>query len=69
MPLYGKFNEKAQRVLENAQQTAMGMKHKYLGTEHLLLGLLKEARNDVTSLPDHITSNMSPSRNSPSPLI
>lgn len=57
MPLYGKFNEKAQRVLENAQQTAMGMKHKYLGTEHLLLGLLKEARNDVTSLPDHITSN------------
>lgn len=57
MSLYGKFNEKAQRVLENAQRTAMGMKHKYFGTEHLLLGLLKEARGDVSNLPDHITAN------------
>lgn len=57
MSLYGKFNAKAQRVLESAQQTAMGMKHKYLGTEHLLLGLLKEARNDISNLPDHITES------------
>ena len=55
MPLYGKFNDKAQRALEYAQQTATGMKHKYFGTEHLLLGLLSEARDDVPAIPEHVT--------------
>lgn len=55
MPLYGKFNDKAQRALEYAQQTATGMKHKYFGTEHLLLGLLSEARSDVPAMPEHVT--------------
>lgn len=55
MPIFGKFDARAQRVMEYAQQTAASMKHIYFGTEHLLLALLKEAREDVRSLPDSLT--------------
>ena len=55
MPLSGKFDRRAQRVVDYAQQSAVSMKHIYFGTEHLLLGLLKEARDDVQSLPDNVT--------------
>ncbi len=57
MSLYGKLNPKARKAMEFARQSAAAMRHKYLGTEHLLLGLIKEARSDVPSLPDHITQN------------
>lgn len=57
MPQFGKFDAHAQRVMEYAQQTAVSMKHIYFGTEHLLLALLKEARDDVRSLPDSLTVN------------
>ncbi len=36
------FSEHARRVLDCAMEEARGMGHKYVGTEHLLLGLLRE---------------------------
>ncbi len=38
--MQGKFTEKAKAVLTNAQQYAMELGQNYVGTEHLLLGLL-----------------------------
>ena len=55
MPIFGKFNEKARRALAAAQQAAISMKHYYLGTEHILLGLISEARDDVPALPERLT--------------
>ena len=55
MPIFGKFNDKARRALEAAQQAAISMKHYYLGTEHILLGLISEARDDVPALPERLT--------------
>ena len=53
MPIFGKFfNGKAQRVINAAQQAAVELKHQYVGTEHLLLGLLSQARDDVPPLSD-----------------
>lgn len=37
-----KFNESARRALSLAQDEAIRMQHNYIGTEHLLLGLLRE---------------------------
>jgi ATP-dependent Clp protease ATP-binding subunit ClpA len=42
---FSRFNERAKRVLALAQAEAMGLKHNYIGTEHLLLGLLSEGDN------------------------
>ena len=37
-----KFSEKAELAIENARQAAGGMGHSFVGTEHLLLGILME---------------------------
>jgi ATP-dependent Clp protease ATP-binding subunit ClpA len=39
---FDKFTERARRVLQLAQEEAQRFKHNYIGTEHLLLGLLRE---------------------------
>ena len=38
----GKFTEKAEKAVKLSQESAVRMGHSYVGTEHLLLGLLKE---------------------------
>jgi len=40
--MFERFTERAQRVLYYAQQEAQGLQHGYVGTEHILLGILKE---------------------------
>ena len=40
--LYGRFTERAQKVLYLAQDEARRLGHPAVGTEHLLLGLLRE---------------------------
>jgi ATP-dependent Clp protease ATP-binding subunit ClpA len=40
--MFEKFTERARKVLSFAQEEAMQFKHNYIGTEHLLLGLVRE---------------------------
>ncbi|WP_291636694.1 Clp protease N-terminal domain-containing protein, partial [Clostridium sp.] len=40
--MFNKFTERAQKVLVYAQEEAGQLKHGYVGTEHILLGILKE---------------------------
>ena len=40
--IFGRFTERAQVVLVEAQQESQNFKHGYIGTEHVLLGILKE---------------------------
>ena len=40
--VFGRFTERAQTVLIEAQQESQNFKHGYIGTEHILLGILKE---------------------------
>ena len=39
---FGKFSDEARRALTLAQEEATRLNHNYLGTEHLLLGLVRE---------------------------
>ncbi|MFQ5879425.1 MAG: ATP-dependent Clp protease ATP-binding subunit [Dehalococcoidia bacterium] len=39
---FDKFTERARRVLQLAQEEAQRFNHNYIGTEHLLLGLVRE---------------------------
>ena len=56
MPIFGKFTQRAQQAINYAQQAAVLLKQRYVGTEHILLGLLKEPGLMVESLlPDNIT--------------
>ncbi|WP_333861703.1 ATP-dependent Clp protease ATP-binding subunit [Clostridium sp.] len=40
--MFGRFTERAQKVLIYAQEEAQTLQHGYVGTEHILLGVLKE---------------------------
>ncbi len=40
--IFGRFTEKARKVISLAQQEAKDLSHNYVGTEHLLLALIKE---------------------------
>ena len=55
MAIYAKFNERAQRILSVAQKEAQAMRNPYVGTEHLLLALVSEARDDVPDLPESMS--------------
>jgi len=42
MPGYDRFTERARRVINYAKHEAQRLGHEYIGTEHLLLGVLRE---------------------------
>ncbi|MDI3548773.1 MAG: ATP-dependent Clp protease ATP-binding subunit ClpC [Halanaerobiales bacterium] len=42
--MFGRFTERARRVLSLAEQEAIKLNHNYVGTEHMLLGLVKEGQ-------------------------
>ncbi len=42
MAIFGRFTQRAQQAVAFAQQAAVTLKQHYVGTEHILLGLLKE---------------------------
>lgn len=54
MSMFGRFTERAQRAIYFAQEEAKQLMHDYVGTEHLLLGLIREsegiAANVLTKL-------------------
>ncbi|MBQ8312807.1 MAG: ATP-dependent Clp protease ATP-binding subunit [Clostridia bacterium] len=56
MAIFGRFTERAQRALASAQRAAAEMRQPYVGTEHLLLGLLKE---DQDNLPPALSEKVS----------
>ncbi|ANU09291.1 ATP-dependent Clp protease ATP-binding subunit [Planococcus antarcticus] len=40
--MFNRFTQRAQKVLQLAQEEAIRMKHESIGTEHILLGLIRE---------------------------
>ena len=40
--MFGRFTERAQKVLALAQEEAIRLGHNNIGTEHILLGLVRE---------------------------
>lgn len=44
------FTKRARKVLDYAVEEARGMGHKYIGTEHLLLGLLREKEGKAVEI-------------------
>ena len=55
MPIYGRFTEKAKQTLSLAQQIAGELQQSYVGTEHIMLALLKTG----SSVPEAVSARMS----------
>jgi len=52
--MYEKFSNKARKVIHNAKKEAEKLNHDYIGTEHLLLGMLK----DPSSVGSNVLDSM-----------
>ena len=48
--IYGKFTKKAETALNLAKEFAQGMGHSYIGTEHILWGLVREGTGVAASV-------------------
>ena len=40
--MYERFTDRARKIMQLANQEAQRLNHEYIGTEHILLGLVKE---------------------------
>ncbi len=52
---FEKFSEEARRALSSAQQEAQRFNHNYIGTEHILLGLTRDADGVAARILTHLS--------------
>lgn len=51
--MFGQFTEEARKILVNAKKEMMELKHPYVGSEHLLLAILKSKNNVSNKLKNY----------------
>ncbi|MFC1987622.1 ATP-dependent Clp protease ATP-binding subunit [Chloroflexota bacterium] len=56
---FEKFSERARRVLTSAQEEAQHLNHSYIGTEHILLGLIREEEGVAAKVLNNLGVSMS----------
>ena len=56
---FEKFSERARRVLTSAQEEAQNLNHSYIGTEHILLGLIREEEGVAAKVLINLGINLS----------
>jgi hypothetical protein len=56
---FDRFNDRAKRVLALAQDEAIRLNHNYIGTEHLLLGLVREGEGVAARVLDSLGVELS----------
>jgi ATP-dependent Clp protease ATP-binding subunit ClpA len=56
---FDRFNDRAKRVLALAQDEAIRLNHNYIGTEHLLLGLVREGEGVAALVLDSLGVELS----------
>lgn len=47
--MFNKFTDRARKVMQLANQEAQRFSHEYIGTEHVLLGLIKEGQRSIAA--------------------
>ena len=52
--MFERFTDRARRVIVLAQEEARTLQHNYIGTEHLLLGLIREGEGVAAKASGHM---------------
>ena len=56
--MFNKFTERARKVILLAKQEAKRFNHDYIGTEHILLGLLREGEGVAAAVLQSLGMNL-----------
>ena len=59
MDRFDKFTDRARKVLTLAQDEAQRFNHNYIGTEHLLLGLVREGEGVAARVLENMNVELS----------
>src|SRR5437588_2667795 len=54
LAMYERFTDRARKVMQLANQEAQRYNHEYIGTEHILLGIVKEGSGTAA----HVLKNL-----------
>ncbi len=57
-PMYERFTDRARKVMQLANQEAQRYNHEYIGTEHILLGLVKEGSGVAANVLKNLTIDL-----------
>ncbi|MBS4535025.1 ATP-dependent Clp protease ATP-binding subunit [Clostridium sp. D2Q-14] len=55
--MFGRFTERAQKAIVLAQEEAQSLNHNYVGTEHLLLGIVREGEGIASQVLNNLGAN------------
>src|SRR3954465_8306848 len=56
--MYERFTDRARKVMQLANQEAQRLNHEYIGTEHILLGLVKEGSGVAANVLKNLDINL-----------
>jgi ATP-dependent Clp protease ATP-binding subunit ClpC len=56
--MYERFTDRARKVMQLANQEAQRLNHEYIGTEHILLGLVKEGSGVAANVLKNLNINL-----------
>ena len=56
--MFERFTDRARRVVVLAQEEARRLNHNYIGTEHILLGLIQEGEGHAAKALDELNINI-----------
>ncbi|MDP6118245.1 MAG: ATP-dependent Clp protease ATP-binding subunit [Planctomycetota bacterium] len=56
--MFDRMTDRARKVMELARQEAQRLNHEYIGTEHILLGLIKEGSGVAASVLNNLDINL-----------
>src|SRR4051794_34123836 len=67
--MYERFTDRARKVMQLANQEAMRLNHEYIGTEHILLGLVKEGSGVAANVLKNLDINLNKVRQEVEKLV
>src|SRR5215475_1718514 len=56
--MFERFTDRARKVMQLANQEAQRFNHEYVGTEHILLGLVKEGSGVAANVLKHLDADL-----------
>jgi ATP-dependent Clp protease ATP-binding subunit ClpC len=56
--MYELFTDRARKVMQLSNQEALRFNHEYIGTEHVLLGLIEEGNSVATIALENLDADL-----------
>src|SRR6185503_5597399 len=67
--MYDRFAERARKAIAYAREEAIRLDHDYIGTEHILLGMIREGNGVAVAVLEHLSVDLAKLRHEVEKLV